>query len=102
MPIFIVTITLKRAFDIVQSMHKSRAVRWCLCELSKRSTETNRLPTMMKRLIMGGLDVYFGFNIFGSHQEGRNNSVVAQVNGPDTRCYGNTPSPQRFSAQHHL
>ena len=82
----------KRALDIVTSMHDPEQFGGAYVNYPSATTETNRQPAMMKRLVMGGLDGYFGFNIFGSHQEGRNNAVVAQVNGPDTRCYGNSPS----------
>ncbi|MBT6433867.1 MAG: hypothetical protein HOK28_12280 [Deltaproteobacteria bacterium] len=82
----------KRAMDIVTSMHDPEQFGGAYVDYPSATTETNRQPAMMKRLVMGGLDGYFGFNIFGSHQEGRNNSVVAQVNGPDTRCYGNSPA----------
>ena len=82
----------KRAMDIVTSMHDPEQFGGAYVDFPSATTETSRQPAMMKRLVMGGLDGYFGFNIFGSHQEGRNNSVVAQVNGPDVRCYGNSPA----------
>ncbi len=40
------------------------------------TTETDRDPVKIKRLIMGGLDGTFSFNLFGGSQPGRLNAVV--------------------------
>jgi hypothetical protein len=45
-------------------------------QMPSGTTETDRDPVKIKRLIMGGLDGTFSFNLFGGSQPGRLNAVV--------------------------
>ncbi len=43
------------------------------------TTETDRIPAKLKRLMIAGLDATFAFNIFGTHQEGYRNGVALNI-----------------------
>jgi hypothetical protein len=66
----------KKAYDLVTSMHDSYRFGGNYVDYPTGTTETDRQASRMKRLIMGGLDAFFAFNIAGFHQEGYQNALV--------------------------
>lgn len=73
----------KVAFDLLQDMHNPANHRGVYVDFPSGTTETDRDPPRIKRMIMGGFDAAFPFNIVGMHQEGYLNSVVLNANGSD-------------------
>ncbi len=55
------------------SMHKAGSK---YSKMPSGITESDRTASRMKRIIMGGMDAAFGFNIFGFSQSGFMNSIV--------------------------
>lgn len=73
----------KVAYDLLQDMHNPNNHDGVYVDFPSGTTETDRDPSRIKRMIMGGFDATFPFNIFGMHQEGYLNSVVLNANGSD-------------------
>lgn len=73
----------KVAYDLLQDMHNPDNHDGVYVDFPSGTTETDRDPSRIKRMIMGGFDAVFPFNIFGMHQEGYLNSVVLNANGSD-------------------
>jgi len=76
--------TEKYAYDTVGSMHNAGKFGGAYTNFPSGSTETDRSPGRMMRLILGGMDGYFGFNIAGFHQEGRQNALTLDNSGLQT------------------
>jgi hypothetical protein len=45
-------------------------------------SETDRQPSVLKRLVLSGMDAIFQFNLAGYHGEGRSNAMVLNVQPP--------------------
>ncbi|MDX1695930.1 MAG: beta-galactosidase [Ketobacteraceae bacterium] len=73
----------KVAYDLLKSMHNPDKHDGVYVDFPSGTTETDRDPVRIKRMVMGGFDALFPFNIFGMHQEGYLNSVVLNANGSD-------------------
>lgn len=73
----------KVAYDLLKDMHNPERHKGVYVNFPSGTTETDRDPSRIKRMIMGGFDATFPFNIFGMHQEGYLNSVVLNANGGD-------------------
>lgn len=71
----------KVAYDLLKDMHNPDNHDGVYVDFPSGTTETDRDPSRIKRMIMGGFDATFPFNIFGMHQEGYLNSVVLNING---------------------
>lgn len=70
------------AYDIVTSMHDPARFGGAYVDYPSASTETDRTATRLKRLVMGGMDGAFHFNVVGMHTPGYNNAVVLNNAGP--------------------
>ncbi|MCG8670794.1 MAG: beta-galactosidase, partial [Pseudomonadales bacterium] len=73
----------KVAYDLLKDMHNPDNHNGVYVDFPSGTTETDRDASRIKRMIMGGFDATFPFNIFGMHQEGYLNSVVLNANGGD-------------------
>lgn len=73
----------KVAYDLLQDMHNPNNHAGNYVNFPSGTTETDRDPARIKRMIMGGFDAAFPFNIAGMHQEGYMNSMVLNANGSD-------------------
>ena len=73
----------KVAYDLLQDMHNPNNHDGNYVNFPSGTTETDRDPARIKRMIMGGFDAAFPFNIAGMHQEGYMNSMVLNANGSD-------------------
>ena len=71
----------KVAYDLLKDMHNPNNHNGNYVNFPSGTTETDRDPIRIKRMIMGGFDATFPFNIVGMHQEGYMNSVVLNANG---------------------
>jgi hypothetical protein len=72
------------ANDIVRSMHDPERFGGAYVNYPSASTETDRTATRLKRLVMGGMDGAFHFNVVGMHQSGYNNAMVLNAGGPSS------------------
>jgi len=70
----------KVAYDLLMDMHNPNNHKGNYVNFPSGTTETDRDPIRIKRMIMGGFDATFPFNIVGMHQEGYMNSVVLNAN----------------------
>lgn len=71
----------KVAWDLLTDMHNPGRHQGSYVNSPTGTTETDRDPARIKRMLMGGMDSAFAFNVVGMHQEGYLNSVVLDVNG---------------------
>ncbi len=76
--------TERYAYDTLISMHDPTKFGGAYTNYPSGSTETDRSPGRMMRLFLGGMDGYFGFNIAGFHQEGRQNALTLDNSGLET------------------
>ncbi len=72
------------AFDIVTSMHDPQQFGGAYTEYPSGTTETDRTATRLKRVVMGGMDGAFHFNVVGFSQSGYTNAVVLNNAGPSS------------------
>ena len=70
----------KVAYDLLKDMHDPSNYGGAYANFPSGTTETDRDPARIKRMIMGGFDGTFAFNVVGMHTEGYRNSVVLAVN----------------------
>ncbi|MDF1822821.1 MAG: beta-galactosidase [Alcanivoracaceae bacterium] len=70
----------KVAYDLLKDMHDPANYGGAYANFPSGTTETDRDPARIKRMIMGGFDGTFAFNVVGMHTEGYRNSVVLAVN----------------------
>ncbi|CAK9064148.1 Beta-galactosidase (Acid beta-galactosidase) (Lactase), partial [Durusdinium trenchii] len=70
----------KVAYDLLKDMHNPANYGGAYANFPSGTTETDRDPARIKRMIMGGFDGTFAFNVVGMHTEGYRNSVVLAVN----------------------
>ncbi len=71
----------KVVWDLLSDMHNPHRHEGNYVNFPTGTTETDRDPARIKRMMMGGMDGTFAFNVVGMHQEGYLNSVVLDVNG---------------------
>ncbi|HYX37676.1 MAG TPA: beta-galactosidase [Oligoflexus sp.] len=64
------------AFKQLRDMHDPKKNQGSYVNFPSGTTETERSVGTLRRQIMGGLDGVFQFNIFGMHQEGRQNALA--------------------------
>lgn len=69
----------KTVYSLLQKMHDPLLNDGIYVDYPSGTTETDRLPSKIKRLLMAGLDATFAFNIFGTHQEGYRNGVALNI-----------------------
>lgn len=69
----------KTVNSLLQKMHDPALHGGIYNDFPSGTTETDRIPAKIKRLLMAGLDATFAFNIFGSHQEGYRNGVALNI-----------------------
>ena len=74
--------TERIAYDIVTDMHDPSHHGGAYVAMPSGSTETERTPARLERLVLGGLDGVFAFNVVGMHTDGYRNAVVLDNAGP--------------------
>ncbi len=74
--------TERTAYDIVTAMHDPTKFGGAYVGMPSGSTETERTAARLERLVLGGLDGVFAFNVVGMHTDGYRNAVVLDNAGP--------------------
>lgn len=70
------------AYSQLRDMHDPKRDLGHYVTFPSGTTETERAVSTLRRQIMGGFDAVMQFNIFGFHQEGRQNSVTLASGAP--------------------
>lgn len=66
----------KTVFSLLQKMHDPLLNHGIYVNFPSGTTETDRVPANIKRMLMAGLDATFAFNVFGTHQDGYRNGMA--------------------------
>ncbi|MDX5300255.1 MAG: beta-galactosidase, partial [Gammaproteobacteria bacterium] len=66
--------------DLLKDMHNPNAHGGVYANMPSGTTETDRDPSRIKRMILAGLDATFAFNVVGMQQEGYRNALVLNAN----------------------
>ncbi len=74
--------TERTAYDIVTGMHDPAKFGGAYTDMPSGSTETERTPARLERLVLGGMDGFFAFNVVGMHTDGYRNAIVLDNAGP--------------------
>ena len=72
----------KTAFDLLTDMHSSNH-GGVYANMPSGTTETDRDPVKIKRMLLGGLDAAFAFNAVGMMTPGYRNAIVLNTRSAD-------------------
>jgi hypothetical protein len=82
------------AYDLIADMHHPEHHSGVYTDVPAGSLEINRSPQEFRRLIMGGLDALFGFNMVGMIQEGYKNSLTLAARAFDAPPHWGPPTEE--------
>ncbi len=74
--------TERLAYDVMTDMHDPARHGGVYVDMPSGSTETERTAARLERLVLGGMDGFFAFNVVGMHTDGYRNAVVLDNAGP--------------------
>lgn len=69
----------KTVYSLLQKMHDPLTSGGIYMDYPSGTTETDRVPSNIKRMLIAGLDATFAFNIFGTHQDGYRNGMALNI-----------------------